>query len=962
MSQDTSYFRRSIIRQIMGFILFVFGMNVLISLETWIKIFLNIYGNSIVTTIHVLIIFLFGLGIGAYYFGRKTDKRKDEIRQFLVHNLILGIYIFFLLLVFPSITPVIKAFFLKTGGNLAFLNILKFFITLLLLFLPSALIGGTLPIIVKFFIQSPGRSSYELGNITSILFLGASIGSFLAGLILFQTIGVKQTLATSAFFYLLCASVLKILLNNVEPIILLENEFFEKQLKLFSHETKKEPRIFRKLILVAIVFLGFWFSSNIILWIRCGYFLQKPQIYSSKMLLIVIFIGISIGSLIYSRTFSKHKNLYPALALIPIILSAYSILLITAFPLFSVINHYLGSLLQFGEHGTLLLLTYFLNAVLIALVPGILVGCAFILANRILLINLQKRCQIIGSSIALFSLGNFLGLIVTGLFLLSAIGIQKSIIFISLTNFFSGLVLMFVYSIQSMKIKKPSLVFAGVVFVLIISFIIIPSNFIQKTYRGKQKDENLLYAKEGVHTTVSIHKELRTNYLSLASNGVLIGETPENNLSVKLILSHLPMLLHPHPDSILVVGYGDGKIVRKILLHQVKQLDCVEKSPTVVKTSFIFNNNKKFLSNNPNLHIVYMNESNYVKLTNQKYNVIVDNCFFPAYSGNSNLFSKEYFLSCKKILTSPGIMAIAVPLCGMSIEDFKIVIRTFFEVFPLTSAWYNNNSLNRHVLLVGKKNLSNEINVNQIHFSINRDSIKVDLSYSGLDNIYEMLDCFIMGHEELNKLTLGVRINSENRPILEFATFKALDDPAIFNNILQLLKSYREPVFPYITNIDTLIEKMHVFRRILDNYFKSSNKVLDALSSQLLGDEKQALNFYQKAYMINRLDKAAKTFLSNYYDPYLFASPKTPFELTENANICFQKTEFEKAISLLEEAINIDKNYSPAYFALGLNYEIVGDFVTAKEMYLKTLRLKPNLQNVKKRLKAVTALLDKETF
>ena len=866
-----------------------------------------------------------------------------------------------LFFVFPWITPAIKTIFLRVFDNSNYLNIIVYSVALVLLFFPSAIIGGTLPIIGRYFIQTQRRTSYELGSLTSLLFSGAAIGIFLGGLIFFHTLGIKQTLIISAFTFLICSFFLKLLLNNIEPKILLENDFYEKQLKLFSGESEKGSRIFRRLAYIALLFLGFLFSSYIIVWARCGYFIQEPQIYSSKILLIVVMIGISIGSLIYSRFYKKHKKLYPVFALIPIFLSAYGILLILFLPSFSLINFHLRTFLPIGNTGNLPILICLLNGLLITLLPSVLIGIAFILANRILLINLQKRGQIIGSSIALFSLGSIAGLLVTGFFLIPQVGLQKSIIFLSMTNFFSGLIIMFVYSFRYLKIKRPSLVFIGVVLILIFSSFI-PTNFIQKIYRGKDKDDTLIYAKEGIHSTVSIHKELRTNYFFIASNGVLLGEKPERLLSVKKILSHLPLLLHPHPDSVLVVGFGDGNVLNKIHLHPMKKLDCVEKSPTVVNAAFLFNKKNKLLTNDNTIKIYNMNETNYIKFTRNKYNIIIINCYNPALSGNHKFFTKEYFLSCKQILTSPGIIAVPVPLSAISIEDFKIILRTFLEAYPLASVWYNNNSLNHHVVLIGRKNISNEINVGQLFNNISLDSIKKDLSSSGLDNIHEMLDCFLMGAEELNKMTLGVRINNENRPILEFSMPGTPDNPIIFNHNLQLLKSYREPIFPYITNIDSSIVNKNVFTLILDDYFKSSGRIFDALSSILLGDEDTAINFYQKAHMINNLDKAAKTFLDNYYNRLLYPSPETPFELTENANIFFQKTEFEKAISLLEKAIEIDANYSPAHFALGLNYEVMGDFAAAQQYYKKTLSLKPELQNVKNRLNIVTVLLEEEMY
>ena len=472
----------------------------------------------------------------------------------------------------------------------------------------------------------------------------------------------------------------------------------------------------------------------------------------------------------------------------------------------------------------------------------------------------------------------------------------------------------------------------------------------------------MIYAKEGLHTTATINKKIKTNYLSFASNDVTIGERPAKRFLVKQILAHLPLFLHPKPDSVLLIGFGEGEIARKILLHQIKYFDCIEKSPCLVQAASIFNNSKKILSGDPDFHLITMNENTYVKVTDKKYNVIISNCFHPAFVGINRFFSKDFFQSCKNILTSPGILAIPVPMYSLSIEDFKILLRTFYEIFPSTSVWYNNNSFNQHVMLVGRKNLLNEINVNQLQLRINKKAIKNDLHSTGLETIYEALDCFLMGPSELNKLTMGVRINSKNNPVLEFSTPQVTNNPKTINHILQLLKSYREPMYPYIAYIDSSIKKRDDLLRILDNYFKSSDKVLDAISSQLLGRTNQTLTFYQQAYMLNRDDRAAKLFLDNYYNPYLSPSPKSPFEFTENAKIYFQKTEYETAIASLEHAINLDKNYSPAFFALGLNYEMLGDFKIAKQMYQQTLQLQPGLENVQNRLKVVEEMLENMKF
>ena len=53
---------------------------------------------------------------------------------------------------------------------------------------------------------------------------------------------------------------------------------------------------------------------------------------------------------------------------------------------------------------------------------------------------------------------------------------------------------------------------------------------------------------------------------------------------------------------------------------------------------------------------------------------------------------------------------------------------------------------------------------------------------------------------------------------------------------------------------------------------------------------------------------------------------------------------------MLNKALELDNKYAPAYFGLGINYEILNDIKMAKRMYRRTLRLRPRLDPAKERL------------
>jgi tetratricopeptide (TPR) repeat protein len=126
-----------------------------------------------------------------------------------------------------------------------------------------------------------------------------------------------------------------------------------------------------------------------------------------------------------------------------------------------------------------------------------------------------------------------------------------------------------------------------------------------------------------------------------------------------------------------------------------------------------------------------------------------------------------------------------------------------------------------------------------------------------------------------------------------------------------------------------------------------------------MGEPDKAVTIYRQVLMMNRFDRGAMRFLDSYYDSLLIAAPQTPSELTENATIYYQKMEYEDAIHLLNQALKLKSDYAPAYFGLGINYEILGELEKAKQMYQQTLTLLPNLQQAQDRMDSISVKIKK---
>lgn len=955
MIDNNSFFRRTIVRQVLILLFWITGFSVSVSLIVWIRSARLALGNTFFVSSAVFITFLIGIAGGSYYFGKLIDTKRQELQTYLWLELIAGLYLFMLLIIFPLLSSFHKAIFNHIGDQILLMNTIKFLILFLILITPSTLIGATYPILSRFFIQSSERVSREVGNLFGISMFGAAVGCFLTGFVLLQFFGIRQTFILAASLNLFNATIIRFLLKNIEPTVHLETEFYDQKLKHLTRVTTPQSKLLKQVILIGIGISGLIAISYLVLWGNCFTYIMENSTYTSPITLSVFLIGLSIGAFFYPR-FLEQGNLFYRFAIIEIIIGALgiiSVMLITQLP---ILNKQLWHLVDGSNSWNWRTLIYFYDASIIILIPTILIGMTIPLVCKIYLINFEERGKIVGSIYALNVFGGILGLILTGFILLPKVGIQKSIIFLALINFLIGLVILFISMLKYGKMVRTSMIFGLVAAIFALS-LLIPSNMIIKLFENLKNNYKVVYIKEGINTTTTIHHHNSQNELILASNGVAITGTSKEWLTTQRFYGHLPLLLHVKPDTILAIGFREGETLASVFLHHVTSVDCIDNTPDILKVSSLLTENRNDFASNPNFHLVPVYGKNFVSASNKKYDIIINAVIHPAFDENASLLSLEFFQNCRNKLNINGIISCVIPLFRISIEDFKVIINTFHSVFPFTTLWYPNNCLNQYAFLIGSMDPKFEIDYKQIATRLKDPNILVNLSQIGMDNIYEILDAFIMGPKTLTNITEGVQLNNDNTPFLEFSTPKIPDTPSNWNQILQLLASYREPVFPYLTNIDSTMEQREFTRLILDNYYQSTELVFNALNCELLGKPERALQIYRQVYMMNRFDRGAKRFMDTYFDSLLVTSPQTPAEFIQNATIYYQKMEYEEAINFTNKALELNPDYAPAYFSLGINYEIMRDFKKAKEMYQKTLKLKPNLQQARDRLDSLSLKL-----
>jgi len=122
------------------------------------------------------------------------------------------------------------------------------------------------------------------------------------------------------------------------------------------------------------------------------------------------------------------------------------------------------------------------------------------------------------------------------------------------------------------------------------------------------------------------------------------------------MISHVPMAVHPKAERVLVIGAGDGGVVRELVRYNsIKHIDLVELDPLVVEVCREFLPFVAGKLDDERVHIHYQDGLKFVRGREDEYDIIIVDSTNP-FGPGEDLFTREFYGSCYKALKSDGIL------------------------------------------------------------------------------------------------------------------------------------------------------------------------------------------------------------------------------------------------------------------------------------------------------------------
>ena len=197
------------------------------------------------------------------------------------------------------------------------------------------------------------------------------------------------------------------------------------------------------------------------------------------------------------------------------------------------------------------------------------------------------------------------------------------------------------------------------------------------------KVDEVLYHSESEFQDILVFKS--STYGNVLVLDGIIQATERDEFAYQEMISHVPLFAHNKPRKVLVIGGGDGGVLREVVKHS-----CVESATLVEIDETVINLSKKYLPGmacafgNPKVQVKLQDGFQFLRETaeTERYDVIITDSSDPEGPAEA-FFQEEYFQLLNNALNEGGIViAQASENVWLNLPYIRQLVKTAGAVFP----------------------------------------------------------------------------------------------------------------------------------------------------------------------------------------------------------------------------------------------------------------------------------------
>lgn len=167
----------------------------------------------------------------------------------------------------------------------------------------------------------------------------------------------------------------------------------------------------------------------------------------------------------------------------------------------------------------------------------------------------------------------------------------------------------------------------------------------------------------------------------------LVMTTERDEFFYHEMISHVPMISHPNPEKVLVIGGGDGGTVREVLKH-----DCVKSVVLCEIDGLVIDACRKYMPtlagmlDDDRVDIQVRDGIEYISQQQNEFDIILIDSTDPMGPGEG-LFTEEFYLNVNRALKEGGIMAAQSESPFVNQRQMKMMYPLLRKAFPKVSTF-----------------------------------------------------------------------------------------------------------------------------------------------------------------------------------------------------------------------------------------------------------------------------------
>ena len=761
---------------ILSGILFLSGCSALLFETLWLRLSGLVFGNSVWSAALILSSFMAGLGLGNGIAASLKLWRRRPLHVYAILETAVAIFGCTIVFALPHVGEWMRPLFQALWNHDSVLNGLRFFLSFLILLVPTTAMGLTLPVLLDDRVLRRHDFAQAIGLFYGANTLGAVAGALLGEAFLVQALGLLGTSLVAGFLNCTAAAIAW---------------FVAGRDKIDSEIATEEPQVRLgisyqlpwRLLFVSFSAGGLLLCLEVV-WFRFLrlYVANSPTAFS--IMLAVVLAGIGLGGLVAG---AFHRRLARLNHFLPIVLLLAAIATLLAYLFFpgpalqkSANAFYLDA---WNEIGLLSLALMFPAAFL----SGILFPS---IAARVQAI-VEDRMNSIGITTLFNTAGAAVGPLFAGFVLLPIIGFERSLLLCAAVYAVLALI---VSERASWSITKPtSLAMLALYVVVIVIIAFFPYRRDEEHLANarapfEQDGEHLIKKIEGTADTLQL---LRSDFLGepyyyrLLTNAFSMSATTPKSQRYMRSFAYLPLALRPESEDALLICYGLGATADALVRNsQLKHVDLVDISKEVFQLAD-YQSGPDYSNplRTPAVKTSVQDGRFFLQANPRRYDIITGEPPPPKVAGAVNLYTQQFFSLIKSRLKENGIVTFWLPIYQLRVDEVKAILRAFHNAFPNASVWA---SADEEWIMMGINGPGKKVEEGDVRRLWQDANTRADLVRIGLEVPEQLAALFLMDSDEIDRLT------QDTKPLTDLYPKRLSDLPADLTAIHNFAWTYME--------------------------------------------------------------------------------------------------------------------------------------------------------------------------